>query len=76
VLLPRCTCRVVASFVGPLIFPPPPLSPPVASENGVEIPRTTVTGLGVGLEVMEGFSDHEIDGDGATSPVHSPAAIA
>lgn len=46
------------------------------SESGVEIPTTTVTGSVLGLEVMEAFSDHDIDGDGDTSPIHSPAAMA
>ncbi|CAN0340819.1 unnamed protein product [Ectocarpus sp. 13 AM-2016] len=44
-------------------------------EAGVEIPAMTTAV--VGLEIMEDFSDHEsLDGRGATSPIHSPAAMA
>ncbi|CBJ33092.1 expressed unknown protein [Ectocarpus siliculosus] len=44
-------------------------------EAGVEIPAMTTAV--VGLEIMEDFSDHEsMDGRVATSPIHSPAAMA
>lgn len=76
----------------PCVLACPPLPPPRApstshslgfcfcdsSENGCEIqmPMTLTTAV-VGLEVMEGFSDHgSYDGEGATSPIHDPASLA
>ena len=66
--------------------PPPPLFLGCcclcdSSENGLEIhiPTTLPTAV-VGMEIMEGFSDHgSFDGGDdadATSPIHSPAALA
>eukprot|EP00752_Nemacystus_decipiens_P009591 g8569.t1 len=50
----------------------------VVDENGLEIQMpTTLPMMVVGMEVMEGFSDHgSFDGGGATSPIHSPAILA
>lgn len=80
-----CVCVNYRLVVSPDFLRPPPPRPSLlallpfvnVSENGVEIPTTTAMGLGLGLEVMEGFSDHEYDGDGdgATSPIHSLAAM-